>query len=115
VPDKAWSDMPPGPEIVELEQQRERLKGGQYRIKGRDNEQEIRDLTSTIRNRLVLFICFTVFGCFVCIVSFVRSAGCRFWRAPTRRAIRCLQRGWISPCFSGRRCSASWRNWWASG
>ncbi|KAB5514914.1 FluG domain-containing protein [Coniochaeta sp. 2T2.1] len=51
VPDEVWQDMPPDPEIVELEQRREKLKGGQYRIRGRDNEQEIRNLTKEIRSK----------------------------------------------------------------
>ncbi|KAL2024965.1 hypothetical protein VTK56DRAFT_3664 [Thermocarpiscus australiensis] len=51
VPDEVWRNMPPDPEIVELEQRRERLKGGQYRIRGQDNEQEIRDLTELIRSK----------------------------------------------------------------
>ncbi|KAK4249237.1 hypothetical protein C7999DRAFT_39654 [Corynascus novoguineensis] len=50
-PDEVWRKMPPDPEIVELEQRRERLKGGQYRIRGQDNEQEIRDLTELIRRK----------------------------------------------------------------
>ncbi|KAK3935373.1 hypothetical protein QBC46DRAFT_453549 [Diplogelasinospora grovesii] len=51
VPDEVWREMPPDPEIVELERRREMLKGGQYRIQGRDNEQEIRDLTKEINNK----------------------------------------------------------------
>ncbi|KAI1305758.1 hypothetical protein F5Y03DRAFT_384421 [Xylaria venustula] len=51
VPDEVWRDMPPDPEIVKLEQRREMLKGGQYRIQGQDNEQEIRDLTKEIRSK----------------------------------------------------------------
>jgi hypothetical protein len=43
--------MSPNPEIVELEQQRERLKGGRYRIQDQDNEQKIQDLTQLIRNK----------------------------------------------------------------
>ncbi|RYP43156.1 hypothetical protein DL770_011817 [Monosporascus sp. CRB-9-2] len=39
------------PEIVELEQQEERLKGGQYRIQGRDNEQDIGNLTEEIKSK----------------------------------------------------------------
>ena len=51
VPDEVWRDMEPDPEIVELEQRRERLKGGRYRIQGRDNEQEIRNLTKEISTK----------------------------------------------------------------
>jgi hypothetical protein len=41
----------PDPEIEELERQRTMLKGGSYRIKGRDNEEEIRRLTNKIRTK----------------------------------------------------------------
>lgn len=51
VPEEVWRNIPPDPEIVELEQRRERLKGGQYRIRGQNNEQEIRDLTELIRSK----------------------------------------------------------------
>jgi hypothetical protein len=51
VPDEVWQDIPPDPEIFELEQRRESLKGGQYRIQGGDNEQEIQDLTREIRTK----------------------------------------------------------------
>jgi hypothetical protein len=51
VPDEVWQNMSPNPEIVELEQQRERLKGGRYRIQDQDNEQKIQDLTQLIRNK----------------------------------------------------------------
>ncbi len=45
VPDEVWEEMPPDPELQELELQRERLKAGQFRIHGRDDEKEIRDLS----------------------------------------------------------------------
>lgn len=51
VSDKVWQKMPLHPEIVELEQRRERLKGGQYRIRGQENEQEIRDHTKLISRK----------------------------------------------------------------
>jgi hypothetical protein len=51
VPAEVWQDLPPDPEIVELEQRRERLKNGQYRIRGQDNAQEIQDLTKQIRSK----------------------------------------------------------------
>jgi hypothetical protein len=51
VPAEVWRDLPPDPEIVELEQRRERLKSGQYRIRGHDNEQQVRDLTRQIRSK----------------------------------------------------------------
>ncbi|KXX82493.1 hypothetical protein MMYC01_201217, partial [Madurella mycetomatis] len=44
-------NLPPNPEIVELEQQREQLKGGQYRIRGQDDAQEIQNLARQIRNK----------------------------------------------------------------
>ncbi|RYP34851.1 hypothetical protein DL767_004076 [Monosporascus sp. MG133] len=51
VPNEIWQNMPPDPEIVELEQRRERLKGGRYRIKGNGNEQKIWDLIKEIRSK----------------------------------------------------------------
>ncbi len=50
VPDEVWEEMPPDPEIQELELQRARLKAGQFRIHGRDDEKEIRDLSRQITN-----------------------------------------------------------------
>jgi hypothetical protein len=43
--------MPSDPEIVKLEERRAKLKGGQYRIKDPDNEQEIRELGTIIRSK----------------------------------------------------------------
>ncbi|CAK7223793.1 hypothetical protein SEUCBS140593_005350 [Sporothrix eucalyptigena] len=52
VPDEVWRDLPPDPEIVRLQEERAKLKKGQYRIKGRKEEQKVRDLTKTIRTKL---------------------------------------------------------------
>ncbi|KAK1482093.1 FluG domain-containing protein, partial [Colletotrichum abscissum] len=51
VPKEVWENLPPDPEIVELEQQRQELKGGQYRVQGEENEAEIRRLTEEIRTK----------------------------------------------------------------
>lgn len=51
VPAEVWRGLQPDPEIVELEQRRDSLKNGQYRIRGQENEQEIRDLTKQIRSK----------------------------------------------------------------
>jgi len=51
VPEKVWADMPPDPQVVELENRRAQLKGGRYRLKGNPNEQEIRDIGIQIRNK----------------------------------------------------------------
>ncbi|KAK0637170.1 FluG domain-containing protein [Bombardia bombarda] len=51
VPDEVWQEMPPDPEIEDLERRRAELKGGQFRIRGHDNEKEIRDLGRQIRNK----------------------------------------------------------------
>jgi hypothetical protein len=51
VPDEVWASVPPDPEIEELELRRARLKGGSYRIKGRDDEEEIRVLSEKIRTK----------------------------------------------------------------
>jgi hypothetical protein len=48
VPDEVWADLPPNSEIVELEEERETLKQGQYRIQGRENEAQVRALTTKI-------------------------------------------------------------------
>ncbi|CRK29684.1 hypothetical protein BN1723_015696 [Verticillium longisporum] len=49
VPAEVWANLPPDPEIVELEQQRTALKERSHRIRGRKHEAEIRQLTETIR------------------------------------------------------------------
>ncbi|KAL4404040.1 FluG domain-containing protein [Colletotrichum abscissum] len=51
VPKEVWENLPPDPEIVELEQRRKKLKGGQYRVQGEENEAEIRRLTEEIRTK----------------------------------------------------------------
>jgi uncharacterized protein DUF3435 len=51
VPDEVWENMPPDPEIVQLETERAELKNGKHRIRGMDNEQRIRDLTKEIRTK----------------------------------------------------------------
>ncbi|KAH8761594.1 hypothetical protein F5883DRAFT_424991, partial [Diaporthe sp. PMI_573] len=51
VPDEVWEMMPPDPEIAALEAERAQLKGGQYRIKGTENEDRIRELTRLIASK----------------------------------------------------------------
>ncbi|KAI0436703.1 FluG domain-containing protein [Xylaria telfairii] len=51
VPDEIWEKMPPDPEIVALEAERTRLKGGHYRIRGTENEEQIRELTKLIATK----------------------------------------------------------------
>lgn len=51
VPKEVWANLPPDPEIAELEERRAELKRGQYRIRGREAEAEIRSLTETIGSR----------------------------------------------------------------
>ncbi|KAK2777398.1 FluG domain-containing protein [Colletotrichum kahawae] len=51
VPEEVWKNLPPDPEILELEQRRQKLKGGQYRVQGEENEAEIRRLTEEIRTK----------------------------------------------------------------
>ncbi|OAQ58141.2 FluG domain-containing protein [Pochonia chlamydosporia 170] len=49
VPDEAWAQVPPDPDITELEEERAQLKQGRYRIAGCENEEKIRELTEKIR------------------------------------------------------------------
>ena len=51
VPDEVWEMMPPDPEIAALEAERAQLKGGQYRIKGTQNEDRVRELTRLIATK----------------------------------------------------------------
>ncbi|KAF8273318.1 hypothetical protein EI94DRAFT_1795379 [Lactarius quietus] len=51
VPDDVWALLPPDPEIEALEQERERLKGGQFRIKGTEHEGAVKRLTALISTR----------------------------------------------------------------
>jgi Protein of unknown function (DUF3435) len=48
VPDDVSAALPPDPSIVALEQQRQQLKAGVYRIQGTDVEAEVRRLTTAI-------------------------------------------------------------------
>ncbi|KAL8405658.1 hypothetical protein RB596_004496 [Gaeumannomyces avenae] len=51
VPAEVWANLPPDPEIVELEKQRAALKRGQYRIHGQENEKAVRVLTEKIKRK----------------------------------------------------------------
>ena len=51
VPDEVWENMPPDPQLAALEAERARLKGGQYRIKGTENEDRVRELTKLIATK----------------------------------------------------------------
>ncbi|KAK3389614.1 FluG domain-containing protein [Podospora didyma] len=44
VPEEVWASLPPDPEISELEERRAKLKQGQYRFDGHEDEDEIREL-----------------------------------------------------------------------
>ena len=48
VPDDVLAALPPDPDIVALEQEREQLKAGAYRIQGTEIEAEVRRLTTVI-------------------------------------------------------------------
>ncbi|KAL6415364.1 uncharacterized protein AUP68_01917 [Ilyonectria robusta] len=49
VPEEVWANLALDPEIVELEEERARLKQGHYRIEGHPDEERIRQLTNEIR------------------------------------------------------------------
>jgi hypothetical protein len=51
VPEEVWARLPPDPEIQALEQRRDELKGGQYRVWGAEHEAEIRQLTEEISRK----------------------------------------------------------------
>ncbi|RYO87789.1 hypothetical protein DL766_004613 [Monosporascus sp. MC13-8B] len=51
VPDQVWEEMLPDPEIEALKAERAQLKGSQYRIKGTENEDRIRELTRLIASK----------------------------------------------------------------
>ena len=51
VPDEVWAQVPPDPDIMELEEERAQLKQGRYRIAGSENEEKIRELTDKIRTK----------------------------------------------------------------
>ncbi|KAK4172310.1 hypothetical protein QBC36DRAFT_390518 [Triangularia setosa] len=48
VPDEVWELMPPDQQVAALKAERAQLKGGQYRIKGSEKEDRIRELTKFI-------------------------------------------------------------------
>jgi hypothetical protein len=48
VPDDVLAALPPDPDITTLEQEREQLKAGAYRVQGTDVEAEVRRLTAAI-------------------------------------------------------------------
>jgi hypothetical protein len=48
VPDDVLAALPPDPDITALEQEREKLKAGAYRVQGTDVEAEVRRLTTAI-------------------------------------------------------------------
>lgn len=50
VPDDVLAALPPDPDITALEQQREQLKAGAYRVQGTDVKAEVRRLTAAIGN-----------------------------------------------------------------
>ncbi|KAK6859008.1 hypothetical protein PG995_004861 [Apiospora arundinis] len=51
VPKQVWESLPPDPEIEALRERREILKAGRYRYKGKENEEEIRFLSESIRTK----------------------------------------------------------------
>ncbi|KAK4096626.1 hypothetical protein N658DRAFT_501359 [Parathielavia hyrcaniae] len=51
VPDQVWDMMPPDSEIEALKSERAQLKGSQYRVKGTENEDRIRELTRLIASK----------------------------------------------------------------
>ncbi|RKK65547.1 hypothetical protein BFJ69_g16185 [Fusarium oxysporum] len=51
VPKDVWANLPPDPDIAELEEQRAQLKQGNYRINGHPDEKQIRKLTEDIRKK----------------------------------------------------------------
>jgi len=44
VPDEVWANLPPDPEVVRLQERRAQLKAGRYRVKGHEDEEEIRNI-----------------------------------------------------------------------
>lgn len=51
VPDEVWELLPPDPVIEALKEERARLKGDRYRIKGSEHERRIRELTKLIATK----------------------------------------------------------------
>ncbi|KAK1973409.1 FluG domain-containing protein [Colletotrichum cereale] len=51
VPKQVWENLPPDPEITELQHRRQKLKTGHYRVHGKQHEAEIRRLTAEIRTK----------------------------------------------------------------
>lgn len=51
VPAEVWTNLPPDPEIASLEEERAKLKQGQYRLQGYRDEAKIRQLTDMIRSK----------------------------------------------------------------
>lgn len=51
VPPEVWKNAAPDPDILSLEEQRNRLKQGRHRIAGHKHEEEIRKLTEKIRTK----------------------------------------------------------------
>ena len=51
VPPEVWANLAPDPEITKLEKRRAKLKQGQYRFDGQENEAKIRELTATLKSK----------------------------------------------------------------
>lgn len=51
VPVDVWKNMPPNAEIINLQRELLNLKGSDFRIEGRDNEKDIRQLAQKIRSK----------------------------------------------------------------
>ncbi|OAQ58761.1 FluG domain-containing protein [Pochonia chlamydosporia 170] len=51
VPAEVLRKLPPDPEIAQLEDRRDQLKKGRYRIQGNEHEDQIRELTKMIRTK----------------------------------------------------------------
>jgi hypothetical protein len=55
VPDGVWALLPPDPAIQALEQERARLKGGQFRIKGSQHKGAVKRLTALVSTRRAIW------------------------------------------------------------
>lgn len=51
VPAEVWQNMPLNPEITNLQKELANLKGNDFRVEGRDNEKDIRQLVQNIRSK----------------------------------------------------------------